>query len=136
MFKKKDGNDDKSLPDLSGRLRGFILDSQIQEAHEVSTLLGCSAISDEVAKKEEQESDKRVERISYLFPIVYQYARILSEGAVAYQKSVLQDSQKFPEEVWAFSRTMMEQVAIAAMVGSFAQLVDMQLITVPKKVNQ
>jgi hypothetical protein len=133
MFRRKK---DKGIPleELAGRLRGFILDSQLQEAHEVSRMLGCSIISDEVARKEEQESDKRVDKISYLFPMLHQYSHLLSEGASEYQKKVITDSHKFPDEVWSFSRNMMGQISIAALVGSISQLVDMGLLEVPKKV--
>jgi hypothetical protein len=128
----------KSIPmhEFSERLRGFILDSQIQEAHELSVMLGCSVISEEVAEKEEQESDKRVDKISYLFPLMFQHSHVLAEGAVEYQRKVLKDSAKFPDEVWAFSRKMMEQIAVAALVGSISQLVDMGLLEVPKKVEK
>lgn len=133
MFKRKK---EKSIPldELAGRLRAFILDSQIQEAHDVSLLLGCSVISDEVSRKEDRESDKRVDRISYLFPLLYQYSHLLSEGATEFQKSVTNNGRTFPDEVWAFSRHMMEQISIAALVGSISQLVDMGLLEVPKKV--
>ena len=43
-----------SLADVSSRIRGFLLDSQINDAHELALTLGCTPISDEVALMEEE----------------------------------------------------------------------------------
>ena len=122
-----------SLGDISPRLRGFVLDSQIQNAHEISVLLGCSVISDEVAVKEENESDKRVEKISYLIPLIYAYSRTLSEGTAEYQKLHLpEELADLPPEIWSESRKMMEQFAMSILIGAIAQMIDMNLLQIPK----
>jgi hypothetical protein len=122
-----------SLGDISPRLRGFVLDSQIQNAHEISVLLGCSAISDEIAVKEENESDKRVEKISYLIPLLYAYSRTLSEGTAEYQKMNLpEELEDLPSEIWLESRKMMEQFALSILIGAVSQMIDMNLLQIPK----
>jgi hypothetical protein len=132
FFKKKNKN--LTLLDINNRIRGFILDSQIQNAHELSVILGCSIISDEVQEREEEESDKRIEKISYLVPLLYAHVHLLAEGAVEYQKSTLPDELKdLPPEIWTESRKMMEQVALSTLVGSVSQLIDMGLIDIPRK---
>jgi hypothetical protein len=131
FLKKKKRN--LSTVDMAARLRGFILDSQIQNPHELAEMLGLSVISDEVAEREEEESDLRVERISHLVPLAYTYAHSLAEGSIEYQKKTVTDLQGIPEEVWMFSRRMVEQVAMSAMLGSISQLIDMGLLEVPKK---
>ena len=131
MFKKK--RPKFSIADVSPKMRAFILDSQIQHAHEISELLGCTPISDDVADKEEHESDKRVERIGYLVPLVYSYARILSEGTVEFQKLNLpEELEDLPQEIWIESRRMVEQVAFSATIGAISQLLDMGLLIIPK----
>ena len=132
FLKKKKKN--VTLGDITNRIRGFILDSQIQNAHELSVILGCSIISDEVQEREEEESDKRIEKISYLVPLLYAHVHLLAEGAVEYQKSTLPEELKdLPAEIWTESRKMMEQVALSAIVGSVSQIIDMGLLDIPRK---
>lgn len=132
---KRKKKNELSLAEIANRLRGFILDSQIQNAHELSVILGCSVISDEVQEREEEESDKRVEKISHLVPLLYAFSHVLSEGAVEYQRSNLsaETIKHLPEEVWWESRKMMEQIALSVLLGSVSQLVDMELIKVSKR---
>jgi hypothetical protein len=124
------------MMEVNSRLRGFILDSQITDGHEVSILLGCSAISDEVAEHEEQESDKRLEKISYLIPLIYSYAHLLAEGSVEYQKKNMPEELKdISNDLWDTSRRMMEEIVFSALSGAISQLIDMKLITVPRRIK-
>jgi hypothetical protein len=135
MFgKKKKRKEDLTIGGVTARLRGFILDSQIQHGHELTEILGCSILSDEVAEREEQESDKRTERIEHLIPLIYAHAHTLAEGAVEFQRSTLTGELKeLPDEIWQESRRMMEQVAMSAILGSVSQIVDMGLLDIPKR---
>jgi hypothetical protein len=133
MFKKKK-KPKINLADMSGRIRGFVLDSQINDAHELSVLLGCSAISDEVQEKEEKESDKRVEKISYLIPLLYSYSHLLAEGSVEFQRlNVVDELKGIPEEIWLESKKTMEQVSISSLMGAISQIIDMGLLEIPKE---
>jgi hypothetical protein len=134
-MKWKKPKDELSLSEISTRVRGFVLDSQIQNAHELSVILGCSPLSDELQEKEEEESDNRVERIAPLIPLLYAHAHLLAEGAVEFQRSNVTHEflKNMPEEMWQESRKMMEQMALSALLGSVSQLADMGLITIPKK---
>jgi len=131
IFRKKKAP--LSLIDMEARLRGFILDSQVQSPHALAEILRLPSISDDVAEREEEESDIRVERISHLVPFIYTYSHSLAEGSIELQKQSVEELAAIPEEIWMFSRRMMEQVAMSAMLGSLAQLVDMGLLQVPKK---
>lgn len=132
--KKKKKLSSPSINDVTSRIRGFILDSQIQHGHELSVILGCSAVSDEVAEREEEESDKRLTRIEYLLPLIYAYAHLLAEGAAEFQKQNLPPELKeIPEELWDESRRMMEQLSLASVMGAISQLVDLNLLTIPKE---
>jgi hypothetical protein len=134
-MKRRKKQSELSLGDISTRLRGFVLDSQIQNAHELSVILGCSPLSEELQEKEEEESDARVERIASLIPLLYAHAHVLAEGAVEFQRSnVKSESLKnLPDEMWWESRKMMEQMALSVLLGSVSQLTDMGLIEIPKK---
>jgi hypothetical protein len=133
VFKKKK-KPKINLADMSTRIRGFVLDSQINDAHELTVLLGCSVISDEVQEKEEKESDKRVEKISYLIPLLYSYSHLLAEGSVEFQRlNVVDELKGIPDEIWLESKNTMEQVSISALMGAISQLIDMGLLEIPKE---
>jgi hypothetical protein len=135
MMRRNKKKDELTLADVTNRLRGFILDSQIQNAHELSVILGCSPLSDELQEKEEEESDNRVDKIGSLIPLLYAHAHVLAEGAVEFQRAnVKNDALKnLPDEMWWESRKLMEQMALSVLLGSVSQLVDMGLLTVTKK---
>ena len=134
LFKKKNKLPKISLTEINSRLRSFIIDSQIQDGHELSVILGCSALSEELQVHEEQESDKRLDRIEHLVPLLYAFAHTLSEGATEFQRSNISDELKnLPDEVWWESRKVMEQLSLSVLMGAVSQLVDMGLIEIPKK---
>jgi hypothetical protein len=124
------------LGDISGRLRAFIFDSQIQEADALSVAIGCKPISPEVAEKEEQESDKRVQKIAYLLPLLYAHAHTISDGAMNYQRAALEKefdiADQLDPEIWEYSKSLLEQLSLSTLIGSITQLVDMGLLQVPK----
>jgi hypothetical protein len=134
MWLKKKKQTAITLADLTNRIRGLILDSQINNAHELSVILGCAAISDEVMEREEEESDKRIAKISYLVPLLFAQVHLLAEGAIEFQKENLPDELgEIPSEIWWESRKMMEQVSLSALMGSVSQLIDMGLLEIPRK---
>lgn len=133
MFKKKK-KPKINISDMPSRIRGFVLDSQINDAHELSVLLGCSVISDEVQEKEEKESDKRVDKVSYLIPLLYAYSHLLAEGSVEFQRlNVVDELKGIPDEIWMESKKTMEQVAISSLMGAISQLIDLGLLEIPKE---
>jgi hypothetical protein len=134
FFKKKRITPDISLAEINARLRAFIIDSQIQNGHELAVILGCSAQSEELQMHEEQESDKRLDRIEHLVPLLYAFAHTLSEGATEFQRSNISEELKnLPDEIWWESRKVMEQLALSVLMGAISQLVDMGLVDLPKR---
>jgi hypothetical protein len=122
-----------TLAELNKRIRGFLLDSQVQNAHDLSVIVGCSPISDDVADREDEESDKRVARIAHLIPILYAYSHTMAEAATEYQKTNTRSDLKISEEIWQFSRTMTEQISLSALLGAVSQMVDMGILEPTKK---
>jgi len=135
MFRKKKSNKmDISVAEMSNRVRGFLLDSQFPEAYELSVLMGCSVVSDEVAAHEEEDSEDRVERVASLIPLLYAYSHTISEGAVEYQRKNLDENFKgFPDDLWIAARRILEQVTMSVLLGSISQLVDMGFLKLPKE---
>jgi hypothetical protein len=134
FFKKKRITPDISLAEINARLRAFIIDSQIQNGHELAVILGCSAQSEELQMHEEQESDKRLDRIEHLVPLLYAFAHTLSEGATEFQRSNISEELKnLPDEIWWESRKVMEQLSLSVLMGAISQLVDMGLVDLRKR---
>lgn len=122
-----------TLPEISARLKGFLLDTQVENAQEISVILGCMSSSEEGMLHEEDESDKRMERIAYLVPLIYSMSNILATGTIEFQRSELpEDTPELPDELFWDSRKLLEQVAFAALSGGISQIVDMGLLEVPK----
>ena len=136
IFKKKKKNRVPPIAEINNRVRGFIMDSQIQNSHEIAYILGLPALSDEIAEKEEQVSDDRVERIEYLIPILYAHAHTLAEASIEYQKSNIENMEGLPKEMSIFGRKLLEQVALSALLGSTSQLIDMGLLEIPKRMKK
>jgi hypothetical protein len=133
FFRKKNQLPDLSLAEINNRLRAFIMDSQIQNGHELSVVLGCSILSDELQEHEEYESDKRLEKISYLIPLMYAFSHTLAEGATEYQRAnTSEELKELPDDIWWESRKVMEQLSLSVLMGAVSQLIDMNLLEVPK----
>jgi hypothetical protein len=133
--KKKPESPEITLAEITNRIRGYVLDSQISGGHEISLLIGCSPISDEVAYMEEEQSDARVSRITHLIPILYAYAHTLSEGMVESQRAGAEDSEEdfgIPSAAWATTRKVFTQIAFSALLGAISQLVDMGFLDTKK----
>lgn len=135
MRKKKIKKTGSSISEISRHMRGYLLDSQISNAHELAVILGCSVISDEVAIKEEEESDKRVDKVAHLIPLIYAFSHMMAEGATEYQRITLssEESLKIQEEAWHESRKVLENASFSAVLGAISQLIDMGMLALPKK---
>lgn len=129
MRKKKRLKDSElTITEITNRIRGFLLDSQIQNAHELAVIVGCSPISDDVADREDEESDRRLSEVAHLIPILYAYSHTMAEAATEYQRANMDDSLKIPDDVWRFSRKLTEQISMSALLGAVSQLVDMGVL--------
>lgn len=142
LRKKRPASPNFSLTEITSRIRGFILDSQVSEADHISKLLGCSPTSEEVADKEADESDIRMSRVEHLIPIMYMYAKTMADGVVDHQKTHAE--RELDEEdllgvhaaAWAATRTAFTHVALNTLMGAVSQMVDMGYLaveTTPKK---
>lgn len=135
IFRKKKKDKVAPLIEINNRIRGFILDSQVTDGHELAYAMGCPVLSDEVAEKEEQVSDDRVDRIQYLVPLLYAHAHILAEAHIKHERATTHADELLPEELWESGRNLIEQISISTLIGSISQLVDMKLLSIPKKVK-
>jgi hypothetical protein len=139
IFKKKVGPPQFSMSEIVSRIRGFILDSQVVEADHIAVLLGCPQISDEVADKEEDESDIRMLRIQHLIPIMYMFSQTMADGVVSHQRAHVEEGDLDEEDLegldaiaWSATRKAFSSISFNTLLGAIAQLVDMGYLTVNK----
>ena len=130
-LRKKSKVKNPSLRDLSSRIREFILDSQLDNPHEIAVILGCSKISEEVAEMEENASDNRVEVVAHLSPFILFFTKTLAEGLIESQRGE-SEQEDIPNEIWLNTKRMLEHTATSAVVGTIAQMVDLGLLQIPK----
>lgn len=141
MFKKKKPKYQQinSVKAIKAHLREFILDSQIPDGDDISRALGCSPISDELLEKEEEQSDLRVDQISFLVPLLYGYAALFSEAFIASMpkpKKMLPIADQMhnhpSHQSAAIMSNHLEEVMAHLLIGSVSQMVDLGLVELPK----
>jgi hypothetical protein len=126
-----------SVKQIKTHLREFILDSQIPDGDSISVELGCSPISEELLEREEEESDLRVEKISFLIPLLYGYAALFSEAFVstmAPPESLMKEPEmaKMVDGMTRETRKVFEESMAHLLVGSVSQMIDLGLLELPK----
>ena len=144
FFRKKkpaELDSDMLMAEIMYRMRGMFLDSQLQDAFALSVIAGASYVSDEVAEKEQQDSDKRFSRIEYLMPLIvaqcYQVAKATTE---LHRTNMGEASSEAPDEYWDYYFSRSHQIAIASVTGAICQLVDIGLLSlgpiIPRSVKK
>lgn len=139
LFKKKKPKYKSitNVKQIKAHLREFILDSQIPDADEISSRLGCTPLSDELLEREEEESDRRVDEISHLIPLLYGYATLFSEAFVSTLPLTVEELspelKKFREHVVQSTKHQMEELMAHLLMGSVSQMNDLGLIQLPKR---
>lgn len=124
-------NMDALNAEVNFRMRGLFLDSQLKDAFALSVLAGTSFVSDEVGEREQQESDKRVERIAHLAPLIFAHTYQLAKSSIELQRTKLGSAgDDLPKEVWDNFQEATQHIAIASVVGSLSQMVDLNLLSV------
>ena len=138
MWPKKKGKKPKfanitTVSQIKLHLREFLLDSQIQNAIEVSEKMGCAVVSDEVLDHEMDMSEARIEAIQHLLPLLYGYAAVMSEAFVDSLVENVQDVES-KEMATAMAKLahstqhVVEDVMTNLLMGAVSQLVDLELL--------
>ena len=127
--KKVNFDQDKLMAEVMYRVRGMFLDSQLEEAFALSVIAGASYVSEEIANKEQEDSDKRVERIAFLLPLIATHAFQLSKATTELFKTKMQsEGEEAPEGYWEFYQDRSQAMMMACAIGSVAQMVDLGLL--------
>jgi len=132
-FKKKkplELDEDRLMAEIMYRIRSMFLDSQLDDAFALSVIAGASYVSDEIAEKEQQDSDARVAKIAYLMPLIvaqtYQIAKATTE---LHKTKMGSEANDAPEEYWEFYFARTHQLTMAAVTGAISQMVDIGLLS-------
>jgi len=118
---------DRLMAEIMYRVRGMFLDSQLEEAFALSVIAGASYVSDDIAEKEREDSDKRVERISFLLPMITTHAFQLSKATTELLKTKMKD-EEVPEDYFKFYQERSQSLMMSCAIGSIAQMVDIGLL--------
>lgn len=133
-FRKKktkfEFDSDELLSEVMYRVRGMFLDAQLEEAFALSVISGASYVSDEVAEKEQQDSDKRVARIAHLIPLIHAQTYQISKATTELFKTKLgEEANEAPEGYWDMYFDRSQSITLACVIGSVAQMVDVGLLS-------
>ena len=122
---------------MKAKVREFILDSQVPNPHEISEALGCSPISDEVAEREEEESDKRLEHISHLIPLLYGYSALFAAAFInesqVFSEDVPEELALVVNKITESTKQVLEDAMAYFLVGAVSQMVDLNLLHLDEK---
>jgi hypothetical protein len=135
--KKFEFDADRFAAEVMYRVRGLFLDSQLQDAFSLSVIAGTTAVSDEVAEMEQQDSDKRVQKIEHLIPLILTQTYSISKAMAELEKAkAIGKDVEVPDEFWELYQSRNQDMTLAAVVGCIAQMVDIGLLTVgPRRPN-
>lgn len=124
----------RDMQNLS-RIRNFMLDSQVPSPWHMAEVLGVPALSDEVAERETDASNERVERIELLLPILQSYGRVMAQAHVKHSQAHLSEEEieHVPAANWEATANAFYGVTTAALIGAVAQMVDSGVLELPKK---
>jgi hypothetical protein len=134
QFKK-----DVSLHGIVSRIKGFILDSQVENYEHIIEMLSGNPMSEDVAQREFEESNIRTERVKHLAPLLYLFANSMAEGLVEHQRAHLEEAEdeeveeELTEKMWNATERVFAEIAFTTTVGAVSQLLDMGLISTSKK---
>jgi hypothetical protein len=132
---------DMLTAEIMYRMRGMFLDSQLQDAFALSVIADASYVSDEVAEREQQDSDKRFSKIEYLMPLIVAQCYQVAKATTELQRTKMgEEAHEAPEEYWDYYFSRSHQIAIASVTGAICQLVDIGLLSlgpiVPRSVQK
>lgn len=111
-------------------LRNALYDSLLTEPEVIAHKLGLPGISEEVAEKEEEASEERLDKIALLMPLIEAHAELSARIALAGYSSVVPidtESEEMKEMIMEFFKT----ISFSAVTSALASLVDLGLIDVP-----
>lgn len=122
----------KDIP-VTDIARWFIYDTGLSDPNEMASILGINPDSEEGQEKQEEDSDIRMEEISYLVPFMELMADIVANAITGIQ--VAEISEKEPENIEEIKRetttmgTMYKVIAMTSLMSAFSAAMEIGLIS-------
>ena len=128
--KKKDKKIKVTQLSPKSQIRKIIYDSGCKNPEQVAVLMGLGSLSDDVAEMEIAASDKRLDRISPIMPIIETSALVSAQvSAMAFIQGEIDDGEDAPSEDVVLALThMFKIVSISSAISCMSTLVDLGLI--------
>ena len=133
IIPKDDDGQEKSIP-VHTLLRWFLYDVSGDNAPDREDVFGLSPVSDEGNQKELEDSEKRLDKIDELLPLLSFYSVKTAEYAFAMHRDSFKSIPGVSEEMLDASEdaltTFYTNMAFSALLSSFASLNELGIIKV------
>jgi hypothetical protein len=115
-------------PIMDNFSRELLFDAKFENPLKVASLLGLPPISDELAVKEQEESNKRIKKIAWLIPLFQSVSNLVASGIIV--ESIADRNDNFPDEFYEVLQHRLESVCMAALLSTMSTLVDVELVKI------
>ena len=122
LFRKHDSEFVAEMP-MTLLNRWFLYDTGIGNENELAGAIGLTKVSDEVDAKEREDSDIRVEQISYLIPFLDHISNLTAETIAETQRIAMVEDQLPPDQVeqdLEIVKRVYKGIALSSLLSSFA----------------
>lgn len=108
--------------------RKIIYDSGCEDPEGVAELMGLTRISEEVAEREIEDSDDRVDRILLILPIIQMHSEISAKVSFAAYINAIPDTKDVDSETFEALSELFSAVALASSVSCLTSMLDLEII--------
>lgn len=103
--------------------RWFLYDTGIGNENDLAESIGLTRVSEEGASKERDDSDKRIEKIAYLFPFLDHVSNLTAETvAFSQEQAMLEDGVPISEVEHDLTivKRVYKAIALSSLMASFS----------------
>lgn len=145
---RADDDDDKNMEELlkdltneatvanmvKNSIRSFLRDTQHPDSDEFIKILEVGNVSEDVADMEWDESARRLEKMEYLFPALESFAGMYAKAwATSTTRQATEDGASLPPDFIDKTSASLQLNLLACLVGSVSQLIEFELIEIPRR---
>lgn len=112
---------------MSMIVRSVIYDAGFENPEAVVASLGLQTVSDEVAEMEEEASERRLDAIEPLAPLLGIISAMLAKATVAYSTSALSEEQ-VSEEMQEQLTSQFQRLALGSAICALSTMVEIGLV--------
>jgi hypothetical protein len=117
-------------PIIDNFSRELLFDSQMRNPLAIADALGLPPISDELADKEFEESEKRIAKVDWLIPIFGAISHLLSSAYISQSMIASEGDEEIPDEFWELLHNRLETFGVSVLLTTISTLQDTGIIDV------